>query len=204
MDQETKGRDLQTVDLVRLTREGHEDAAKQLFERYGDRVLKIVRMRLGREQRISMDSVDVRQQVFAEAFRTMDNFTMHDESSLIRWLAVMVKHRILGARRHDHSDKRDRRLEVSLDANTAPLPIPAALPTPSMEVGRAEEAEVVRDCIAQLEERHREVVLLRDYSHASWEVVAEELGLPSAGAARMMHGRALQKLGQLMRQRGLE
>jgi hypothetical protein len=48
------------------------------------------------------------------------------------------------------------------------------------------------------------VALLRDYAGTPWEEVARELGLQSPAAARMMHARALTKLGALLRARGVE
>jgi DNA-directed RNA polymerase specialized sigma24 family protein len=57
----------------------------------------------------------------------------------------------------------------------------------------------VQAALAQLSERHRELILLRDYAGSSWEAIADELGLPSPDAARMLHARALVKLGALLR-----
>ena len=48
-----------------------------------------------------------------------------------------------------------------------------------------------------------ELILLRDYAGSSWEEIAAEVDAPSAAAARMMHARALAKLGALLRARGL-
>ena len=45
--------------------------------------------------------------------------------------------------------------------------------------------------------------LLRDYAGADWRTVADECGAPTANAARMMHARALTRLGALLRARGL-
>ncbi|MFT7670820.1 MAG: RNA polymerase sigma factor (sigma-70 family) [Planctomycetota bacterium] len=202
-------RDLQTLDLVRLAKQGHGDAVSEIYARYSNRVRKIVRMRLGREQSLLDDSADILQRVFVDAFRSLDRFTMNDDSSLIRWLATFAKYRILEVRRFERAACRDRRLEVPLetptdDGGVRELPLLANLPTPSMEVGRAEEAEAVRGCIAALDERCREVIIQRDYMQSSWADIAEDLGSPSAEAARALYDRALNKLGAELRRRGIE
>lgn len=202
-------RELRTLDLVELARAGDAGATEEIYARYADRVRKIVRMRLHREQRALHDSGDVLQKVFIDAFRNLGNFTMETDSSLIRWLAAMARNRVGGLERFDRAEKRDRGREVRIesrgdDGATRRLPLLANLRTPSMEIGREEEAEFVRECIAELDERYREVVVLRDYVQASWAEIAEELGSPSPEAARALYDRALNKLGAALRKRGIE
>jgi DNA-directed RNA polymerase specialized sigma24 family protein len=62
---------------------------------------------------------------------------------------------------------------------------------------------VVERCIAALPEEYRELIILSDYTGASWEAVAETTGRPSAAAARMMHVRARIELGKLLREAGV-
>jgi DNA-directed RNA polymerase specialized sigma24 family protein len=59
------------------------------------------------------------------------------------------------------------------------------------------------DSLAELEEAHREVLLLRHYAGASWERTAELMGHPSPDAARMLHARALNALRKSLRRRGV-
>ena len=202
-------RSLPTTDLVELVRRGERAAADQLFERYGLRVLEIVRMRLGRKLRGVLESTDIRQQVLADAFTRLDDFEMRDDSSLLRWLARFVENAIRAKSRYHEAAKRGLAHTVPLPgtgdggASAHEIPLPSALPTPSVEVGRAETADAVRDAIAELPERYREVILLRDYADSPWEEVGEELDL-SPNAARMLHSRALTKLGGLLRELGIE
>ncbi|MFT5284573.1 MAG: RNA polymerase sigma factor (sigma-70 family) [Planctomycetota bacterium] len=201
-------RELQTLDLVRLAQQGHDEAMNEIFARYSDRVRKIVGMRLGKGSRLDEDSGDILQMAFADAFKGLDRLTMHDESSLLRWLATIVKNRILESKRSSHAARRDRRLEVPIEApnqdgEVRSLPLLANLRTPSMEVGRAEEAGTVRDCIASLPEKYSEVIIQRDYVQSSWAEIAEELDFPSPDAARALYDRGLNKLGAELRRRGI-
>ena len=74
--------------------------------------------------------------------------------------------------------------------------------SPSMEVAGREEKERFEECLELLPEDYREVILLRDFAGAPWEEVAQALGKPSAGAARMLHARAMAELASVYRRSG--
>ena len=65
-----------SVFLVRQAQDGDLEALGRLFERYYDRVRKIVRARLGRNLRAAVDSVDVMQDTFVAAVQAFDRFEM--------------------------------------------------------------------------------------------------------------------------------
>jgi RNA polymerase sigma factor (sigma-70 family) len=131
---------------------------------------------------------------------------MRDESSLIRWLATLVEHRITAraaaltaAKRADPSESAEGPFPAPLlDENVSHTP------SPSATLGARERVEAVQSALAELPERQRELILLRDYAATPWEEVACELALPSASAARMMHARALTRLGAHLRTRGID
>ncbi len=210
MNREPDTTSMDTVDLVRLAKAGERDASDELFARYASRVLGIVRMRLGGRIRTALESTDIRQEVLADAYRDLANFEMRDESSLIRWLSRCVENVIRARARYLDAEKRRASSTISARGGDADddrggfdrLP-PSNLPTPSVEIGRAEATGAVRDAISELSERHREAILLRDYAGCSWEEVGLELGL-SANAARMLRSRALAKLGKRLRERGID
>ena len=63
----------------------------------------------------------------------------------------------------------------------------------------AEQVERLEDCLAQLPEPDRELVVLRDYIGLSWAEVAERTASPSPDAARMRYAAVLIELGRRMR-----
>ena len=72
-------------------------------------------------------------------------------------------------------------------------------------ISRSEEVkgETARQqALDQLVEDQRAVILLRDFEGLSWDHVAQELGRPSAGAARMFHATAMKNLAVLLRKEG--
>ena len=72
---------------------------------------------------------------------------------------------------------------------------------PGSSISAREEAGIVEECIADLPEKYREIIVLRDYVEYAWEDVAREHGRPSVDAARMMHAKAMVELDKRMRGR---
>ncbi len=198
-----------SLDLVRRAQEGQDGALNRLFERYYDRVRRIVRLRLGRQLRASLDSSDILQETFIAAVRSFDKFEMRDEASLINWLSKLAERQILAAADYHSARKRDRRREIGLpnlpgsgthSGFVSQLADEATQPLDGL--AESEQLRIVEECIQDLDPEQRELVILRDYIGAPWETVAEQTGRPTPAAARMMHARALIELAKLFRARG--
>ena len=67
---------------------------------------------------------------------------------------------------------------------------PGSSPRLASQVANREREEILDECIAKLEAKHRDVILHRDYAGGSWEWVAEERGNTSSEAARKLYARA--------------
>lgn len=185
--------------LLRSAQAGEKDAREVLFARYRPRVLAIARSRLGHNLRRALDSQDLVQEALVEAARDLERFEWRGESSLIRWMARLLEHRATAQADRIGAQKRDRKREVSLDSTESSGPGRASSSADPLELAaRGEMEERVRQALERLPERQREVILLRDYAGCSWEEVADELSLASPDAARMLHVRAVAKLGQLL------
>jgi len=197
-----------SLDLVRQAQAGRHEALNRLFERYYERVRRIVRLRLGRHLRSAVDSGDILQNTFIAAVQGFDRFEMRDEASLIHWLSKLAEHQIMGAADYFGAKKRDKRREVQLpsaggSSESGPRQELAAEETPALDgLADQEQIEIVEACLEELPPDYRELILLRNYAGASWEMVAQETGRPSGAAARMMHARAMIELGKLVRRRG--
>jgi RNA polymerase sigma-70 factor (ECF subfamily) len=197
-----------SLDLIRRAQGGDLDAYDRLFERYYERVRRIVRVRMGARLRLEEESADIIQKTFLAAIDLMEDFEVRDEASLINWLAQIAENRIKRAAEHAGAAKRDRRREVALDhvvtslsSGSLRLEPAADLPLPIEELEGAEKAEILEQCIAELREDYREAILLRHFADASWAAIAEALGRPTEAAARMLHARAMVDLSELVRRR---
>lgn len=195
-----------TRELVRRSQAGEQEALDELFTRYYDRVHRIVHVRLGAKIRLRAESIDIVQEVFAEALLDLDRFEMREPASLIRWLAKIAEHRISTAAKRVNAQKQDPRRETPLLAPASEGGAgfdPAAESTqPPERLLRDERERLVDDCVAELPSDWREVLILRDYEGGSWAYVAEQLGR-SEGAAQMLHKRARESLREALVRRGL-
>lgn len=207
MDDGADWKEMPTIDLVREAQNGQSEARNELFQRYSDRVLGIVRARIGPKLRRNVESGDIAQEALIEALQSLDRFETRGESSLIRWLATIVQNRISARAKYFGAERRSSAREVALDGHGAggesSIDPPARVKTPSLEVRSAEEQGLVEECLHDLPENYRELILLRDYAGSPWEEVAETIGAASPDAARMMHTRARTQLGKLLQSRGV-
>lgn len=200
-----------SFELVKQAQEGKAEALNRLFERYYERVRRIVRLRIGTLLRSRLDSADILQETFIQAIRSFDRFEMRDEASLINWLSKIAEHQIIAQADRFGAKKRDIRRERPMPAadgddstSGTPYEPPDSSSGPLDKLRRKELQEIVEEAIGELPEEYRELIILRNYAGASWALVAEQTGRPSEAAARMMHARAMIDLGRLVRDRGGE
>ncbi len=195
-----------SIELVRRAQDGEEAALNTLLQRYYEPVRRIVRLRLSRQLRTHMESVDIVQETLTAAVRAFDRFEVRTESSLINWLSAIAENQIRAAADYHGAQKRDGKRNVPFPviseggsstslgfdpAASGPLPIDAAM--------QGEDIDAVETAIAELRNDYREVIIQRDYTGASWSEVADALDYPSSDAARMAYGRAIVALSELMR-----
>ena len=197
-----------SLDLVLKAQEGDQAALNRLIERYYERVRRVVRVRLGPRLRESLDSGDILQETFLAAVRSFQNFEMRDEASLIHWLARLAERQIIAAADYHGAKKRDAGRNVSMTqtrggSGSITIAFPSDTTGPLDKIAASEEGSAVERCLDELPQEYRELIVLRNYAGASWEVVAEETNRPSAAAARMMYSRAMLELGKLLREKGL-
>jgi RNA polymerase sigma-70 factor (ECF subfamily) len=199
-----------TIVLVRRAQEGDQQALERIINRYYERVRKIVRIRLGPKLRTALDSGDILQDTFIAAARRFKDFEPRDEASLINWLSKLAEHQITDAAAHYNAKKRDISRRVSLEKSQSPdedsgpglaADPPDDGPSPSEVAVQAEEASIVEECLHELPEQYRDLILMRNYAGSTWADIAKKTHRPSEAAARMMHARAMVELGKLMKHR---
>jgi RNA polymerase sigma-70 factor (ECF subfamily) len=102
--------------LMRAVQDGSESAARELVERYGDHVLRVVRGKLHRGLRSRFDSIDFRQDVWASFFALpAPEARFRSPEDLATFLAAMANHKVADAFR-DQMQRQKRALarETSL------------------------------------------------------------------------------------------
>lgn len=200
-----------TVSLIRRFQGGNPQALDALFARYYPSVLRCVKIRMGPLVKRYYEPEDVVQRVFAAAMQDLHSVEVTEPGELIHWLATVAENQIRGIHDYLTAKKRDVRLERSLESIRGAISTgsfrfdPADDDTLQLDaLGRKELVEVVNECIAELSEDHKQVILLRNVAGCSWELVAEKLGRDTASAACMLHARARVALLKKLRSRNKE
>lgn len=186
-----------TQHLVALAQEGDRTALEQLCQIYGERVLWIVRFRMGREIRSKLDSMDVVQDAFVLALQDLEDFTYRDEGDFLRWMSRIVENRIRDNIKKLHAEKRSIRKEVSLrnrtlatERSAAGAAGPIATTSPSVIVSQREDLDKLDRAIDKLRPEYREAIILRKIEGLSYKEIGDQLG-KSADAVGMLVSRAM-------------
>jgi RNA polymerase sigma factor (sigma-70 family) len=127
-----------TVDLIERCRRGDQDAARELFDAYVERLIPLARRRISQRLASRVDPEDVIQSVFRTFFTRLkdDQFSIHDQDDLFRLLVRITVHKALRQVAHHKAAKRDPNHEVaqSDDSQEHLLQLLTSDPTPDEAV----------------------------------------------------------------------
>jgi RNA polymerase sigma-70 factor (ECF subfamily) len=170
--------------LLRRLRERDERAFRELVDEHQGKVYNLIYRMLGNRA----EAEDVAQEVFITVFKTIDTF--REESKFSTWLyRVAVNHcknRIKYlARRHDRDQDELDEAAAHDTAVAATAPPPA--PRPDRQLEGAQMEQLLQKAIAELDEEHRILVVLRDVEDLSMEEICEITGLPDGTAKSRLH-----------------
>jgi len=185
---------IQEALLMDRIRAGDAHAFDTIVRQYDGRMLAVA----GCFLRHNEDRADAVQDAFLAAYRSVASF--QGDSKLWTWLYKILVNACLTIRR-----SRCRRRVVCLDdlsRNILECGLPALRGAHRAEPAytRAEQAEMqaqVRDCIARLPQRYREVLLLRDIEELDTDQTAQRLGTSRSTVKTRLH-RARQALRALL------
>lgn len=177
------------TELVECAKKGDVDAFEALTNRYEQRVYSLALRMLRQEQ----DAEDVTQQTFLSALENLSGF--RGEASFSTWLLRVAAHAALKVIR-----KRKGLDTVSLEEategtnNSESVPHPEYIgdwrQSPEELVHKNEVKRLLDDALAQLDEKHRLVFLLRDVEGLSVKETAAALGLSEANTkVRLLRAR---------------
>jgi RNA polymerase sigma-70 factor (ECF subfamily) len=189
------------TELVQRAKLGDLSAFEALTNRYEKRVYSLALRMLRQEQ----DAEDVTQQTFLSAVEHLAGF--REEASFSTWLLRIASHaalKVIRKRKGLNMVSLEEATEVSESVNSIPHPefIADWRQSPEELVQRNETRRLLDEALAQLDEKHRLVFLLRDVEGLSVKETAEALGLSEANVkVRLLRAR-LQLREQLTRTLG--
>ncbi len=178
-----------TAILLGKARQGEQSARERLARRYLPNLRVFARGRLPRGARSLEETDDLVQVAMIRGFARIDDFVAERRGSFLVYLRVIVDNLIRDRWRSDA--RRPESVELPDDLS-------AGAKSPLDEVVAGEERERYELALQRLKPRAREAVILRFELDCSYEDIAEELGIASANAARMVVERALLRLGKVL------
>ena len=168
--------------LIEAVGRGDQSSMSLLYARHKLRVYRFILRMVGDES----VAEDILSDVFLEAWRDADTFK--GKSQVSTWLLAIARHRALSRFR--------RRIDARLDDQSAAA-IQDPADGPELEIQRKDRSTIIKNCLSQLSDIHREVVDLVYYREKTIEEVARITGVPVATVkTRMFHAR--QRMGRLL------
>ena len=153
------------IAAIRRCRRGSPEAFEVFVNRYMKDAYYIALGLVGNQE----DALDLSQEAFARAFRNIKH--IKPDRKFFPWFYQILKNLCIS-----HLRKRKYRQAASLDAEGCP----EAADTndcfsPEAVARRNEIKDKVWQAISKLDEKHREVIILRHFQNMSYEQIAEAL-----------------------------
>jgi RNA polymerase sigma-70 factor, ECF subfamily len=176
--------------LVRRARSGDQRAFGLLVERYQKKVYAVA---LGMVKDPE-EALDVSQEAFVKVHRYLDR--SKGDSSFYTWLYRITTNTcidVLRRRGVNSSDSVEYDDTVQMDLSEASLGLLSSQvdTSPARSALRRELGEKLEEALAQLPEKHRAILLLRELEGMSYEDLARTLEIPKGTVmSRLFHARS--------------
>jgi RNA polymerase sigma-70 factor (ECF subfamily) len=182
-------------------RQGSTAALGRALEGCRQYLLVVARDALPAGLRAKVGPSDLVQETVLKAQQEFGRFEGDTEAQWLAWLRAILLNNVANCTRQFATDMRQVAREVALDApdsREAPADgVAAPGPSPSEECLARERDEALDRALDRLPEHYRQVVLLHNRDHLSFEAVGQQIG-QSAEAARKVWTRAVCRLRQLL------
>jgi RNA polymerase sigma-70 factor (ECF subfamily) len=185
--------DQKSQELVILAKEGDDSALEQLCSVYGERVRRIIRLRMGTKIRLRLDSMDLVQDALVSALEGLKDFTYKNEGDFLRWLAKITQNKFRDNLDNIYTNKRDIRKEIRLKdygpttgGGFGRNPGPIQATTPSVIMSKKEDLDKLEKAIDQLKPNYREVIVLAKIEGLSYKEIADKLGKSIDSVAHLL------------------
>jgi RNA polymerase sigma-70 factor (ECF subfamily) len=172
--------------LVGLARQGAKDAFAMLVHRYLRLVVAVAQASVG-----SQDAEDMAQDVFAEAWRSID--MLRSPENFKAWLVGITRHICIYRLR-----RRSREEEVYSDLYDMEKAKQTDEPTQSEHAEHREHISSLKDAVDALPETYRRVILMRYMASMDLDNIAQALGISRAACDKRLT-RAKQRLKDALR-----
>tara|TARA_B100000989_G_scaffold60218_1_gene41286 strand:+ start:13308 stop:13910 length:603 start_codon:yes stop_codon:yes gene_type:complete len=182
--------------MIERVKAGDMIAYNVMVSRHYDRIFARVSQLLNNKQ----DAEEVTQDAFIRAHRGLENF--RGDASFYTWLYQIATN--LAHNRYWYWFRRKRDQSISLDqplsedgSLTLENVMPCAGENPVEAVVTQEFVDRVSDCMQGLNDKHKEVLILRNLKNLTYDEIAQKLEI-SVGTVKSRIARARESLRTLM------
>jgi RNA polymerase sigma-70 factor (ECF subfamily) len=195
----------EVLELLRTASGGDQQAMAVVFDRYRDRLHRLVQVRLDARLRGRWDPSDVIQEAYLDASRRLGEYMGRPDLPFFLWLRFLTAQKVAEIHRREFAQKRD----AERDANpylgdgslTSSITLAdafiASQTSPSEEFAREEIRSALTRALEELDDDDREIILLRYFEQISNTESARVLGI-AVNAASQRHVRALKRLRRVL------
>jgi len=178
-------------DLIARARQGEAAAREELVEQAWQALRRYAHGRVPQRLRGSHDTEDILQSAIYRALGRLGTFELRGPRAFHGFLRRIVKNRIVDL---------TRTARATHPHEAPPEHLHGREPAPADVVDRADVREAYLDALERLTPLQRSAVVLRFELGSSFAAIATELGMPTAGAARMCAMRGAAQLRRALRQ----
>ncbi len=159
--------------LVDKAKSGDSSAFGELVEKYSNFVYRTVFFDVGNPQ----DAQDISQEVFIKAYKALSGFRYDSEFST--WIFRIAKNTVFDFLRKKTKNKTISVTDMTGDDERKDfdIPDPNEKNDPEKCAISNETRRIVNECIKELSEEHREVIILRDIEGMSYAEISDILSL---------------------------
>lgn len=173
-------------ELVERLKRRDEAAFNELIRLYQARIFRLVLRMLGDRA----EAEDLAQEVFITVFKSIDGF--RGDSKLSTWLYRVATNHCKN--RIKYLDRRARGKKKEFDEIAEHGALESATMNPSAHIARPDQMlealqkeKILQAAISALDEDHRELIVLRDIEHMSYEQIQEITGLAEGTVKSRLH-----------------
>jgi len=169
-------------DLLEQAKNGDREAFGKLYKEYYSRIYRYARINVFNK----LQAEDICQEVFIKAWKAIPKFSLQETGTFQAFLFRIARNLIIDLSR--------KKKEVSIEE---------AENVPSDEdqfenISKKENIHIVRNALSRLEEKERQIIILRYFEDLSHAEVAKIIGMRE-GALRVRTIRLLKKMKELVK-----
>ena len=191
---------------LKLAAEGNDEGWRALISAHGDRLRRMVSLRLDPRLQGRVDPSDVLQDVYLEASEQLPEYVRDPTMPFFLWLRYLTGHNLGRVHRfHLGTQARDAGRDISIYRGTLPEASSAALAAqllghesrPSEIAQRLELKLRLQEALNQMDAIDREVLSLRHFEQLTRAEAAKVLGISEAAAGKR-YLRAVARLKEIL------